>query len=43
VEAAVCVLDREEGGREALAADGVSLRALYLASDLLVVDASPHG
>jgi orotate phosphoribosyltransferase len=43
VEAAVCVLDREEGGREALAAGGVALRPLYLASDLRAGDASPHG
>ena len=33
-ERAVCVVDREEGGSEALAAAGVRLRALFLASEV---------
>ncbi len=32
--AAVCVVDREEGGAEALARAGVRLRSLFVASDL---------
>ena len=35
VRNAVCVVDREEGGADALARLGVRLRALYRASDLL--------
>ena len=35
VRHAVCVVDREEGGADALARLGVRLRALYRASDLL--------
>jgi orotate phosphoribosyltransferase len=35
VETAVCVVDREEGGAEALAAKGVDLQALFRASELL--------
>ena len=35
VRHAVCVVDREEGGADALARMGVRLRALYRASDLL--------
>jgi orotate phosphoribosyltransferase len=34
VEAAVCVVDREEGGREALAAEGIALHALFTRTDL---------
>jgi orotate phosphoribosyltransferase len=34
VDAAVCVIDREEGGREALAAEGIALRALFTRTDL---------
>jgi orotate phosphoribosyltransferase len=37
VRAAVCVVDREEGGSDALARAGVRLRALYRAADLLAV------
>ena len=33
-ESAVCVVDREEGGREALAAVGIRLRALFRARDV---------
>jgi len=35
VRTAVCVVDREEGGSDALARLGVRLRALFLAEDLL--------
>jgi len=46
VRNAVCVVDREEGGADALARLGVRLRSLYRASDL-VPDATtaenPHG
>jgi orotate phosphoribosyltransferase len=34
VTAAVCVIDREEGGAERLAADGIELRPLYPMSEL---------
>ena len=34
-EAAVCVVDREEGGREALERESVRLRPLFTASDVL--------
>lgn len=43
---AVCVVDREEGGSDALARLGVRLRPLFRASELLHPDetvASPHG
>jgi orotate phosphoribosyltransferase len=43
--AAICVVDREEGGREALAGHAVRLRPLFLASELLPVAESagkPH-
>ncbi len=46
VRNAVCVVDREEGGAEALAAVGVRLRPLFLASDLAGAGksaAKPHG
>jgi orotate phosphoribosyltransferase len=46
VGTAVCVVDREEGGREALAAEGVRLRSIFRASDLLPsakIPAKPHG
>jgi len=46
VRAAVCVVDREEGGSDALARTGVRLRALYRAADLLAVRqgaGNPHG
>jgi orotate phosphoribosyltransferase len=42
---AICVVDREEGGREALAGHAVRLRPLFLASELLPVAESagkPH-
>ena len=35
VHTAVCVVDREEGGADALAAQGVRLLPLFRASDLL--------
>jgi orotate phosphoribosyltransferase len=46
VESAVCVVDREEGGEEALAAEGVELRPIFRAGELLVEPkrpAKPHG
>jgi orotate phosphoribosyltransferase len=45
-ESAVCVVDREEGGEEELAAQGIRLRRLFRASDILEADksaANPHG
>jgi orotate phosphoribosyltransferase len=46
VRNAVCVVNREEGGADALARLGVRLRALYLAGELLPeakTAANPHG
>jgi orotate phosphoribosyltransferase len=46
VVTAVCVVDREEGGAEALAAHGVRLYAIFHAADLLATPktpAKPHG
>jgi orotate phosphoribosyltransferase len=43
VGTAICVLDREEGGAEALSKKGVRLQALYLASELVSSAAKPHG
>jgi orotate phosphoribosyltransferase len=46
VRTAVCVVDREEGGAKALAAEGVELRPIFLAGDLLnkpKTPAKPHG
>jgi orotate phosphoribosyltransferase len=46
VRNAVCVVDREEGGADALARLGVRLRALYVASELLrtaKTAGNPHG
>ena len=46
VRNAVCVVDREEGGADALAAAGVHLRPLFLASELANARksaAKPHG
>jgi orotate phosphoribosyltransferase len=46
VATAVCVVDREEGGADALAEKGVRLQALFRASELLNVPksaAKPHG
>jgi orotate phosphoribosyltransferase len=43
---AVCVVDREEGGVDALAREAVRLRPLFRASELLeaaLVPANPHG
>jgi orotate phosphoribosyltransferase len=37
------VLDREEGGAEALSKKGVHLQALYTASELVGNTANPHG
>jgi orotate phosphoribosyltransferase len=46
VRSAVCVVDREEGGTEALAGEGVALRPIFRASELLKAaktPAKPHG
>jgi orotate phosphoribosyltransferase len=46
VRAAVCVVDRQEGGSDALARSGVRLWSLYRATDLLAVRpgvGNPHG
>jgi orotate phosphoribosyltransferase len=46
VRTAVCVVDREEGGADALARHGVRLRPLFRAGDLLEGEktpAKPHG
>jgi orotate phosphoribosyltransferase len=43
VETAVCVVDREEGGHDALARRAVRLRPLFTASELLESAANPHG
>lgn len=43
VGTAVCVLDREEGGAEAMSKKGVHLQALYTASELVGNTANPHG
>lgn len=46
VRQAVCVVDREEGGADALARLGVRLRALYTAGELVPAGkapADPHG
>jgi orotate phosphoribosyltransferase len=46
VRAAVCVVDREEGGSDALARAGVRLRSLYRAGELLALPSetvNPHG
>jgi len=46
VHSAVCVVDREEGGGEALAAQGVELKPIFRASEVLEAaktPAKPHG
>jgi orotate phosphoribosyltransferase len=43
VSNAVCVVDREEGGVDALARAAVRLRALFRASELREIAAKPHG
>ena len=46
VRTAVCVVDREEGGADALARHAVRLRPIFLASELLAarkIAAKPHG
>jgi orotate phosphoribosyltransferase len=43
VGTAICVVDREEGGKEALAEKGVRLQALFGAAELLESVAKPHG
>jgi len=46
VRTAVCVVDREEGGAEALRRHSVDLRSLFVASELLEAGknpAKPHG
>jgi orotate phosphoribosyltransferase len=45
-ESAVCVVDREEGGEEELARQGIRLRHLFTAADILAAGksaANPHG
>jgi orotate phosphoribosyltransferase len=46
VRTAVCVVDREEGGADALARQAVRLRSIFRASEVLEADkrpAKPHG
>ncbi len=43
VSTAIAVVDREEGGLDALARQAVRLRPLFLASQLLESAANPHG
>jgi orotate phosphoribosyltransferase len=43
VSTVVCVVDREEGGADALARSAVRLRPLLLASEVRDADAVPHG
>jgi orotate phosphoribosyltransferase len=43
VRTAICVVDREEGGHDALARHAVRLRPLFTASELLELPANPHG
>ena len=43
VRTVICVVDREEGGHDALARHAVRLRPLYRASELLELPANPHG
>ena len=43
VSNAVCVVDREEGGVDALARAAVRLRSLFRASELREIAAKPHG
>lgn len=43
VRAAVCVLEREEGGLDALAREGVALRPLYVTSEIRTAGATAHG
>jgi orotate phosphoribosyltransferase len=46
VRTAICVIDREEGGADALARRGVRLRPLFRSADLLAkpkTPAKPHG
>jgi orotate phosphoribosyltransferase len=46
VRTAVCVLDREEGGSAALAQEGVTLRSIFRAEELVnaaKIPAKPHG
>jgi orotate phosphoribosyltransferase len=38
IEHAICVIDRQEGGAEALAADGIALRALLTREDLSEIE-----
>ena len=46
IETAVCVVDREEGGSEALAGESVELRPIFRVTELLETPksaANPHG
>jgi orotate phosphoribosyltransferase len=40
---ALCVIDRQEGGAEALAGDGISLRALLTRRDLEAAGSALRG
>lgn len=42
VEVALCVIDREAGGAEALARDGIALRPLFCASELDAAGTFPN-
>jgi len=42
ITTAICVVDREEGGVDALARQAVRLRPLFRASELLEIPANPH-
>src|SRR3954451_16941576 len=45
-ETAICVVDREEGGEEELARQGIGLRRLFTAAEILAAGksaANPHG
>jgi orotate phosphoribosyltransferase len=46
VRTAICVVDREEGGADALARKGVRLRPIFRAAEVLAagkIPAKPHG
>jgi orotate phosphoribosyltransferase len=46
VRTAICVVDREEGGADALARTGVRLRPIFRAAEVLAagkIPAKPHG
>jgi orotate phosphoribosyltransferase len=43
VSTAICVVDREQGGADALARAAVRLRPLFSASEVRNADSAPHG